>query len=51
MFLGFFVLKYPKSEKLLVLLAEAKLVVSSATLSLKLHNQSGLRAREKFFTN
>ena len=51
MFLGFFILKYPKSETLLVLLAEAKLVVLSATLSLKLHNQFGLRACERFFTN
>ena len=51
MFLGFFVLKFLKSETLLVLLAEAKLVVLSATLSLKLHNQFGFRACEKFFTN
>ena len=27
MFLGFFILKYPKSETLLVLLAEAKSIV------------------------
>ena len=51
MFLGFFVLKFLKSETLLVLLAEAKLVVLSATLSLKLHNQFGFRACENFFTN
>ena len=51
MFLGFFILKYPKSETLLVLLAEVNLVVLSATLSLKLHNQFGLRACEKSFTN
>ena len=51
MFLGFFILKFLKSETLLVLLAEAKLVVLSATLSLKLHNQFGLRAYEKCFTN
>ena len=38
MFLGFFILKYSKSEALLVLLVEAKLVVLSATLSLKLDN-------------
>ena len=50
MFLGFFVLRY-KSETLLVLLAEVKLVVLSATLSLKLDNQFGLRTCEKFFTN
>ena len=48
MFLGFFVLKFLKSETLLVLLAEAKLVVLSATLSLKLHNQFGFRACENF---
>ena len=40
-----------KSGTLLVLLAEAKLVVLSATLSLKLHNQFALRACEKMFTN
>ena len=51
MSLGFFILKFLKSETLLVLLAEAKLVVLSATLSLKLHNQFGLRAYEKCFTN
>ena len=51
MFLGFFILKFSKSETLIVLLAEAKLVVLSATPSLKLHNQFGLRASEKFFTN
>ena len=51
MFLGFFILKFLKSETLLVLLAEAKLVVLSVTLSLKLHNQFGFRACEKFFTN
>ena len=51
MFLGFFILKFPKSETLLVLLAEAKLVVLLVTLSLKLHNQFGFRACEKFFTN
>ena len=51
MFLRFFVLKFFKSEMLLVLLAEVKLVVLSATLSLKLHNQFGLIACEKFFTN
>ena len=51
MFLGFFILKFLKSETLLVLLAEAKLVVLSATLSLKLHYQFGLRVYEKFFTN
>ena len=38
-------------EVLLALLAEAKLVVLSATLSLKLHNQFGLRACENVFTN
>ena len=51
MFLGFFILKYPKNETLLVLLTEAKLVVLSATLSLKLDNQFGLRTYEKFSTN
>ena len=51
MFLGFFILKFLKSEILLVLLAEAKLVVLLVTLSLKLHNQFGFRACEKFFTN
>ena len=51
MFLGFSILKYPKRETLLVLLAEAKLVVLSARLSLKLHNQFGLKACENFFTN
>ena len=51
MFLGFFILKFLKSEMLLALLAEAKLVVLSATLPLKLHNQFGLRASEKPFTN
>ena len=51
MFLGFFILKFLKSETLLVLLAEAKLVVLSVTLSLKLHNQFGFRACEKAFTN
>ena len=51
MFLGFFILKFLKSETLLVLLAEAKLVVLSVTLSLKLHNQFGFRTCEKYFTN
>ena len=51
MFLGFFILKFLKSETLLVLLAEAMFVVLSVTLSLKLHNQFGFRACEKFFTN
>ena len=51
MFLGFFILKFLNSEKFLVLLAKAKLVVLSTTLSLKLHNQFGLRACEKIFTN
>ena len=51
MFLGFFILKYPKSHTLLVLLAEAKLVVLLGTLSLKLHDQFGLRACESFFSN
>ena len=51
MSLGFFILEFLKSETLLVLLAEAKLVVLSATLSLKLHYQFGLRVYEKFFTN
>ena len=44
MFLGFSILKFLKSEIVMVLLAEAKLVVLSATLSLELHNQFGLRA-------
>ena len=35
MFLRFFILKFLKSETLLVLLAEAKLVALSATLSLE----------------
>ena len=43
MFLGFFILKFLKSETLLVLLAEAKLVVLSAILSLKLYNQFDLK--------
>ena len=51
MFLGFFILKFLKSKTLLVLLAEAKMVVLAVTLSLKLHNQFGFRACEKFFTN
>ena len=51
MFLGFFILKFLKSETLLVLLAKANLVVLSVTLSLKLHNQFGFRACEKVFTN
>ena len=51
MSLGFFILEFLKSETLLVSLAEAKLVVLSATLSLKLHYQFGLRVYEKFFTN
>ena len=51
MFLGFFILKFLKSKTLLVLLAEAKLIILSATLSLKLHNQFGLRTCENFFTN
>ena len=51
MSLGFFILEFLKSETLLVLLAEAKLVVLSATLSLKLHYQFGLRVYENFFTN
>ena len=49
MFFGFFILKFSKSETLLVLLAEAKLVVLSATLSLKLHNQCALRPCKIFF--
>ena len=49
MFLEFFILKFPKSETLLVLLAKAKLVVLSATLSLKLHNQFSLRTCEPQF--
>ena len=49
MFLGFFILKFLKSEKtLLLLLVEAKLVILSATLSLKLHNQFGQRVCENF---
>ena len=48
MFLQFFILKFLKSETLLVLLAEAKLVALSVTLSLKLHNQFGFRACETF---
>ena len=51
MFLGFFILKFHKNETLLVLLAEAKLVVLSGTLSLKLHNQFDLRACEKCLIN
>ena len=51
MFLGFFILKFLKCETLLVLLAEANLVVLSATVSLKVHDQFGLRACENFFTN
>ena len=51
MFLGFFIFKFLKSETSLVLLVVAKLVVLSATLPLKLHNQFGLRAFEKVFTN
>ena len=51
MFLGFFILKFLKSETLLILLAEAKLVVLLVTLSLKLHNQLGFRASQRFFTN
>ena len=43
MLLGFFILKFLKSETLLVLSAEAKLVVLSAKLLLKLNNQFGLR--------
>ena len=50
MFLGFFILKFLKSETFLVLLSE-ELVVLSATLSLKLHNHFGLSAFEKVFTN
>ena len=42
--LRIFHFKSLKSETLLVLLAEAKLVVLSATLSLKLHNQFGLKS-------
>ena len=48
MFLGLFIPKFLKSETLLVLLAEAELVVLSATLSLKLHNQFRLRTCEFF---
>ena len=54
MFLGFFILKFLKSETMLVLLAEAKLVVLSITLSLKLHNQkleNCEKTCEKSFTN
>ena len=51
MFLEFFILKFLKSETLLVFLAEAMFVVLSVALSLKLHNQFGFRACEKFFTN
>ena len=43
MLLGFSILKFLKSETLLVLSAEAKLVVLSAKLLLKLNNQFGLR--------
>ena len=46
MFLGFFILKCLKSETLLVLLAEAKLIILSVTQSLNLHNQFGFRASE-----
>ena len=47
-----FILKFLFSnEKLLVLLAEAKLVVLSGTLLLKLHNQFDLRACEKCLIN
>ena len=38
MFLSFFIFLFFKSETLLVLLAEAKLVALSAALSLKIHN-------------
>ena len=51
MFLGFFVLRFLKCETMLVLLAEVELVVLSATLSLKLHDQFGLRACKRYFTN
>ena len=51
MFLGFFILKFLKSETLLVFLPEAKLVVLSAKLLLKLHNKFGLTACQKLFTN
>ena len=51
MFLGFFILKFSKSETLLVLLAEVNLVVLPTTLLLKLYHQLGLRACETFFTN
>ena len=50
MFLGFFILKFLKSETLLVLLSE-ELIVLSATLSFKLHNRFGLSAFENVFTN
>ena len=50
MFLGFFILKFLKSETLLVLLV-LKLVVLSPTLSLKLHIQFDFRVCENFFTN
>ena len=48
MLLGFFILKFLKSETLLVLSVEVKLVVLSVTLSLKLHDQFGFRACDKF---
>ena len=51
MFLWFFILKFFKSETLLALLAEAKLVVLSATLSLNLYNEFSLTGCENFFTN
>ena len=47
MFLGFFVLKFLRCETMLVLLAEVELVVLSATL----HDQFGLRACKRYFTN
>ena len=50
MLLGFFILKFLKSEILLVLLAEAKLVVLSVTLLLELHNQFDLTTCEKNVT-
>ena len=43
MFLGFFISEFSKSETLLVLLSEAKLVVLSAILSLKLYHQFDLK--------
>ena len=49
MFFAFFILKFSKSETLPLLLAEAKLIVLSATLSLKLNNQFGLIVCEDFF--